>query len=267
MREYKTKATALKHLSAGENFTNKVFGRYWTDREVCMEVLAREPKRFYFIKHQNPEIEWDSDFMASAFLKMVDLYPDQVYYGVQYFGKYLPPEITNSKDVVLRCAEIPNSFIWDVMAPSYLLDKEVCKALNVSLFFEPDRTSSPESARYEQEEVAAKIFQAFPHLYLNFLDQLCYSRSFAAMFCSGLQTFRFAFHGLHDDEEFVLEVLKKDTTNAYALRHECSYRIRKEARHVGLMKYLETVVQARSLGAMLTPKTGDAETRTKSQKV
>lgn len=267
MREYKTKPTALKHIRAGENFTNKVFNRYWTDREVCMEALACQPRLFSFVQRHNPEIEWDADFVASAFLKMVDLNPDQLYLCTLRFGHYLPPEITDSRDVVLRCAGIPDSFIWDYMAPDFLLDKEICNALNLSIFREINRTSSSRAASYDQEQVAAKLFQAFPDLYVRFMKELRFSRSFAAMICKSLKTFRFAFHGLHDDEEFVLEVLKADGAIDYSLPHQCSYRIRKAARGKDFINYLETVVQAKRLDALLPHKTSVVEPTAKRLKV
>lgn len=266
MREYKTQATALKHIRAGENFTNKVFGRYWTDREVCMEALAHHPSRIYFVMFHNPDIEWDSEFISAVFLKAIEVQTAAA--CVNAIGKYLPPEITDSKAIALRVVHESYTYFRRFMAPNLLLDEDVFHALNVKL--------SPQLTEIHQlsslaiggpGNLISHLIDASPNVYWSTLKLLRNSRSATASICAHFNTFRVAFDGLDDDEEFILEVLKNAGSKETSLRGECSYRIRKATRDKDFINYLETVVQANRLDALLPQKTSVVEPQAKRLKV
>ncbi len=266
MREYKTKPTALKHIRAGENFTNKVFNRYWTDREVCMEAIAHDPSRFVFVCYHIRGIEWNSEFMESLFLRMLEVKPKNFYVG--QIGPYLPPEITDSKEVALRALEHKSSAFENYMAPNLCLDMEVRKKYDGRDYRERKPISSASASLLgERTDVLEDLVKANPYFYWSLPDHLRKLRGVAAFICTDTNTFRLAFDGLHDDEEFVLEVLKVTGLDSRRLLQECSYRIRKAARGKDFINYLETVVQAKQLDALLPRKTGVVEPKAKRLKV
>lgn len=266
MREYKTKATALKHIRAGENFTNKVFGRFWTDREVCMEALAHHPSRIYFVMFHNSEIEWDSEFISAVFFKAIEVQTTTS--CVNAIGKYLPPEITDSKAIALQVVKESYNYFKRFMAPNLLLDEDVFHALNANIspqLTEIHRLSS--LAIGGPGNLIAHLIDASPNVYWLTLDLLRKSRSATANICAHFNTFRVAFDGLDDDEEFILEVLKIAGSKDTSLRGECSYRIRKATRDKDFMSYLDTVVQAKRLEALLANKVGGVGQKAKKLKV
>jgi hypothetical protein len=257
MREYKTKETALNHIRAGENFMTKVFNRFWTDREVCIEAIAHGPAYLDFVKTHNPDIEWDSEFIATAFMRALEVKPTSSFLSA--LGRYLPPQITDSKAIALRAAEMPYSYFENYMSPNLLLDKEVYRAFKTTIFREGSKS----------QRLSGLIIGAPDEFIDCLLDSPAAGGCFGtpeyvgklgkemAAVCAKEKTFRLAFGGLHDDEEFVLEVLKMAGSETHHLRKECSYRIRKAARNMDLMNYLETAVQAKRLEALLKPKRGD----------
>ena len=86
--------------------------------------------------------------------------------------------------------------------------------------------------------------------------------------CVQAENFLQATGGLHDDEEFVLEVLKELDNKSNRAFPTCSYRIRKAVRYQDPVQYLEAVVQAKKLDALLSHKTSNLElTKQKSLKI
>lgn len=263
MREYKTKSTAIKHIRAGENFSKSVFSRFWTDREVCKEAIAHHPSMIDFVIFENPDIEWCAEFMTEVFLRALEVKPAPAY--LSKIGKYLPPEITDSKAIALRAAEVPKCYFHRFMSPNLLLDKDVFHAFRASLSLEHSElyrlhgrlTDNP------KDLLDMLLLSSAVDGCRGFLENIRKTGKEAATFCADDETFRFAFDGLHDDEEFVLEVLKMARYDD-RLRQECSYRIRKAARNTDLMNYLETVVEAKRLEAVLKPK-GSDEIRTRNK--
>ncbi len=60
---YKTKATALKHLAAGENFKKKVFDLFRGDKEV---VLAAVSNSVISLQYASPTLLNDKEFILAA---------------------------------------------------------------------------------------------------------------------------------------------------------------------------------------------------------
>lgn len=256
MREYKTKPTAIKHVRAGEDFTDKAFRQFWTDKEVCIEVVARRPRLLRFVMAHNPDIEWDSDFVTKAFEMACEIDPKSAY--VSEIVEYLPPEITSAKTVALQATEHCFTYFEKHMSPNLLFDKDVFHAYKAKITQEVSEMFREFSLRMGGPKgVMGALLEGSPKTYWWMLENLRESREASANICADLRTFRFAFDGLDDDEEFVLDVLKMAGTNSLRLHNKCSYRIRKAARDMDLMSYLETAVQAKRLEALLKPKGGD----------
>lgn len=260
MKAYKTQGTALKHVKAGENFKNKVFRHFWTDKEVCKEALAREPYLFSFIveENYNQNIEWDSEFMASAFLRMLEIKPSCL--NLAGIGPFLPPEITESKEIASRAAQI-DLYRWRrYFSPDLSRDQNIQNAHRPSEYTQNcDLSEELQALLYQRTDFLVELVKASPGLIDSLTSHLCAVRGVKVIACVQAESFFQATGGLYDDEEFVLEVLKELDNKSNRAFPTCSYRIRKAVGYQNPVQYLETVVQAKKLDALLSHKTSNLE--------
>lgn len=260
MKAYKTQGTALKHVQAGENFRNKVFRHFWTDKEVCKEALARNPFLFDFIVGRNHKqsIEWDSEFMASAFLRMLEIKPRWL--NLSSIGPYLPPEITESKEIASRTAQIDLGEWSRYFSPDLTRDQNIRNAHRpFGRMQNCDLSEELQALLYQRTDFLVELVKASPNLISCFPSHLGAVRGVKVIACVQAENFLQATGGLHDDEEFVLEVLKELDNNSDRAFPTCSYRIRKAVGEQDPVQYLEAVVQAKKLEALLSHKTSNLE--------
>ncbi|WP_374352496.1 hypothetical protein [Limnohabitans sp.] len=268
MKIYKNKSTALKHINNGKSFTNQVFRDFWTNKEVCWEVLCRDPSLFWFVERHNPNIRWDSEFMGSCFLIMLLNKSPYFHLHLSEIGPYLPPEITDSKEVALLAAKFRHCGYDSYFAPDLLLDADIRRAYGHDKH-SPKRSLSKEliSVLSDRTDLVIDLINAEPTLYSLLPENLQSRRDVQATICAATSNFRFAVGGLYDQEDFVLEVLKRDETECQKAFHSCSYRIRKAVGEQDPLKYLESVVQAKTLQALLPTKANSLEPKQKALKI
>lgn len=103
MKKYKTKATAIKHVHAGENFWTCKFSDFWENKEVVKEAIVKNP--YGVFDHPQcgakEEWRWDEDFMTEVFDRIVNLQTHGAFFGWEG-TMYLPPSITTKKHLVLK---------------------------------------------------------------------------------------------------------------------------------------------------------------------
>ncbi|ALK87786.1 hypothetical protein [Limnohabitans sp. 63ED37-2] len=260
MKAYKTQGTALKHVKAGENFKNKVFRHFWTDKEVCKEALAREPNLFRFIveENYNQNIEWDSEFIASAFLRMLETKPSSL--NLARIGPFLPPEITESKEIASRTAQIDLGEWRRYFSPDLSSDQNIRNAHRPFGYTQNcDLSEELQALLYQRTDFLVELVKASPGLIRSLPGHLGAVRGVKVIACVQAENFLQATGGLHDDEEFVLEVLKELDNKSNRAFPTCSYRIRKAVGYQDPVQYLEAVVQAKKLDALLSHKTSNLE--------
>lgn len=269
MKPYKTQGTALKHVKAGENFKNQVFRHFWTDKEVCKEALAREPNLFRFIVAENykQNIEWDSEFMASAFLRMLEIKPSSLNLG--RIGPFLPPEITESKEIASRTAQIDLGEWRRYFSPDLSGDQNIRNAHRPFGYTQNfDLSEELQALLSQRTDFLVELVKASPGLIRSLPSHLCAVRAVKVIACVQAENFLPATGGLYDDEEFVLEVLKELDNKSNRAFPTCSYRIRKAVGCQDPVQYLEALVQAKKLDTLLSQKTSELEpTKKKSIKI
>jgi hypothetical protein len=258
---YKTKDTAIRHIHAGENFENKTFQMFWRDREVYTAALNRRPEYFSFVIIENIEILWDEKFIEEFFLSLLDR---GATLGVmRNFGEYLPPSITDSKDVVLRASRCDDSFwLSSHMHPDLTRDEEIKIAYRLQNRFDDNRKLDPFTSTMlmEKKRALLDLIASCPSIYASLPDELRRVREVCLLMCRWKRNLRLALDGLHDDEEFIFDVLKYADKDYYApqflreVLETASLRIRKSCKDVGLMVYLEKTVAAKKLSEQLNQK-------------
>lgn len=232
MRPYKTKETALRHIYQGERLWTKPFQHFWCDKEVITEAVLCRPSALDFAFDENPGLKWDEEFITTLFQLM--LKARTLRFSLDELGPYLPPEITDSKEVALKVADIAFGSFKFYFAPDLVFDKDVG------------------SAYFGEHEPTPRM-----------------TREATVTHCAKYQSFRAAYGGLHDDEEFVLDVLKKiekerERATTFA---KASYRIRKACRGQNEMDHLEKFAAAKKLDGLLKKKAPIQLQRTGSKKI
>lgn len=255
MRTYKNTSTAIKHLRQGEDFTNQKFQDHWKNREVYTKALVHQPHYFWFVVSKNPDIEWDADFMAELFERMLG--EDTRLRTFHNIGPYLPPSVTDSKEIALKAAHIGSGdFRW-YFAPDLAWDEDIRKAYAPMLDIEATSlTPDSISQLRERTDLLVNLVTACPELYWSLPVDMRRLREVCASICAHKATFLYAYGGLHDDEEFVLEVLNRThELQFFEAFNRASYRIRKSVKdQQNPIAYLETVVAAKKLDAELSQK-------------
>jgi hypothetical protein len=219
MRLYKNKETALRHIHKGQNLWTKPFQLFWCDKDVIAEAVVHRQNVLRFAFAANPDLKWDEEFMATLFKRI--LAEKKPFFWTSVMGRYLPPEITESKEIALQAAHLGIHSFRYFFAPDLVFEEDVRSAY--SLANAPDTSMTREAT---------------------------------ASRCAMAESFRHAYGGLHDDEEFVLDVLKKLTNESDRAMTfaTASYRIRKACRGQNGMDHLEKFVAAKHLDASLRKK-------------
>lgn len=251
MHSYKTQATAIRHIQNEEDFTRPEFQNFWRDKTVFTEALAQQPGLFWFVVSHNPELEWDADFISSLFMRL--LRADTPLRSLRHIGPYLPPEITESKEIALKAAHIGSGSFKDYFKPDLAFDTDIRRAY-APLIGRTALTLDPSVVKLlkERNEVFIELVSKCPELFWTLPEELQRNRDACASICAHEGNFRFAYGGLHDDEEFVLDVLKRaqvlDFNDPF---HTASYRIRKIFRDDFSFQNLEKYVASKKLATSL----------------
>ena len=98
---YKTKAAALKHLAAGENFKNKVFDLFRGDKEVVLAAISEDFEAFL---HASNELKSDKEFVLAAVEASTD-WEDSVF-------KFASSELRADKEVVLAAVSLDSAALY-----------------------------------------------------------------------------------------------------------------------------------------------------------
>lgn len=268
MREYKRKETAIRHIKKEEDFRNESFRKFWCDRDVYTESLVKRPERSSFVFRHNPGLKWHAEYMAALFKRILGENRSPRYIGS--IGPYLPPEITESKEIALQAAHLCDGDYSCYFAPDLALDEDVQRAYSLR-FHKHTEALSPytQSLLQDLREMTSELISKCPELYWHAPIEMQRTREFCIAICAHLDNFKYAFGGLHDDEEFVLEVLrlcidKGEFSEAFTT---ASYRIRKACVGHDPLEYLEKSVAAKKLSESLWQKSPNQKQHTKRIKV
>ncbi len=276
MKYYKTKPTALRNLQSGKSFTRVLFRQFWSDKEVVAEALKHDPNLFRFAMKHIPGIEWDADFMTTFFMRLLET--DCLTGNLTDIGAYLPPEITDSKEIAIRAAGSDYGRFKYYIAPDLLMDKDIQRAYPARQFdgdrdtrraYQPSRLCAHTvSLLKERTDVLKDLVNACPDLYWTLPEELRRNREASVVICVHVGNFRHALGGLHDDEKFVHEVLmQSDKSMRKHIFETCSYRIRKAVGRNDPVEYLERFVQAKHLEESLAKKPESVRTARTTLKI
>jgi hypothetical protein len=269
MKYYKTKPTALRNLQSGKSFTRVLFRKFWNDKEVVTEALKQDPNLFWFAVKHNPGIEWDADFVTAFFMRLLET--KWLTHNLSDIGAYLPPEITDSKEIALLVAGSGCEQFKHYFAPDLFMDMDIQRAYPVKRYYEdediqrayqaPGVCQHTVSLLMERTDVLKDLVNACPDLYWKLPGELRRNREASVIICVRLGNFRHALGGLHNDEKFVYEVLmQSDEGMRKDIFRTCSYRIRKTVGSNDPVEYLERFVQAKHLEESLAKKPASATT-------
>ncbi len=271
MREYKTKETAIRNIRAGKMLYGKAFCNFQSDRDVCWEALVHGRTKFLAVRRNIPGIEWDSDFVESAFTRMLGVNPREI--CITEIGPYLTPKVTESKEIALRAAECHLRDYSLYFAPELFLDEDVVKAYKQISYYRFDDTifngtqlqQSSLRQLMDDANLLEDLVQSCPDLYWSLPGSLRQNRRASIAICVHTGSFRYALGNYHDNEEFVLEALLGYSRRRADMFQTCSYRIRKAAGDNDPIEFLKRAILSNDLQARLTHKKDD--TRSKINRV
>lgn len=269
MSIYKTKETALRHIKNGAKFTKTAFQLFWSNGDVYTEALEHDPTCLGFVLAKNPDIQWDENFTVKHFKCLLEMRNSLYSFSMDDIFPYLPPEITESKEIALQAKEFHGFDSPSYFAPDLASDIEVYAAYYSEYEIE-EKPIHPSLARLllDERKIFAFLITEFPRVYWYLPHELQRTREACVSICAHEKDFRFAYGGLHDDEEFVLDVLKLcKERGKECIFYAASYRIRKACGENNPMDYLESFTAAKKLEASLQRKSPIEQQRTSSKKI
>ncbi|MEL4177752.1 hypothetical protein [Roseateles sp. PN1] len=122
---YKTKATAIKHILAGESFWTAKFKNFWEDKEVVKEAVILNP---YVFDHPKcgvkNEWRWDEEFTNEIFERSKCPHP----FGFNG-SRYLSSSFANNRKKVLKALKDGKSEVCLYMDEAFYSDPAIIKAM------------------------------------------------------------------------------------------------------------------------------------------
>jgi hypothetical protein len=273
MRRYKTKETAIRNIRKGRSFNRIEFYPFWKDKEVCWEALAHGSISFPEVQRKFPGIEWDSEFMDSLFIRMLEINPSD--YCMSDIGPYLTPKITDSKEIAIRAAEIGLTAYQMYSAPDLFLDEDVINACKRKVHYSFDDRMfktrlTVEAVQHlnDNTDLLEHLVIACPELYWSLPDSLRMNRRVSIAICIHTGSFRYVHCNYHDDEEFVLDALLGYGIRSRVLMFRTSsYRIRKAVGDNDPIEFLKAAALTKRLEASLSHKTEDTMSKVNRVKI
>jgi hypothetical protein len=273
MREYKTKETAIRNIRAGKMLYGKAFCNFQSDRDVCWEAIVHGRTKFAAVQRNIPGIEWDSDFVESAFTRMLEVNPRDI--CITEIGPYLTPKITESKDIAIRAAKCRLRDYLQYSAPELLLDEDVANAFRPIAYYRLhdeilNGTRVSQSSVQQlmgDTDLLEDLVQSCPDLYWSLPGSLRLNRKVSIAICVHTGSFRYALGNYHDNEKFVLEALLGYSKGRAGMFQTCSYRLRKAVGDNNPVEFLRRAILSNELQASLTHKNGDIRPKANRVKI
>jgi hypothetical protein len=273
VREIKTKETALKHIRAGKRFHSRAFYKFRADKEVCWEAIVHGVSSFHYVRLAIPGIEWDSEYVESIFMKLLEVNPEAI--DLSEIGPYLTPKITDSKEVAIRAAKCGLMSYPLYFASDLFLDKDIVNAyrrkadyrVHQGAFNEMKFFGKPEYDLMQNTDLLEVLVSSCPQLYWSLPESLRLNRQVSITISIHTGSFRYVDSDFQDDEEFVLKALLGYPGDRADMFKTCSYRIRKAAGHNDPIEFLWSTILSNELQASLTHKKDDSRPKINKVKI
>ncbi len=273
MREYKTKETAIRNIRKGKMLYGKGFRNFQSDKDVCWEAIVHGRTNFATVQTNIPGIEWDSDFVESAFMRMLEVDPRTT--CLSELGPYLTPKITGSKEIAMRVADKNWGEYQLYCSPDLFLDEDVKSVCERKVHYNFDRRMfKPSLLRVDavqhlkdNTDLLEQLVIACPELYWTLPESLRMNRRVSVTICIHTGSFRYVYGNYHDDEEFVLEALLGYPRRLADIFKTCSYRIRKAVGDNDPIEFLKRAILSNELQASLTHKKDDTRFKANRGKI